>query len=168
MVYGSNQVIKLMAWRSNLFSITPQPGFQVGIFLKMKVSIIRWENQLKDISYMWWYAYVTKLVIVGEVKRGLLRRSKRCLWGLDISDMTVLSWHTHQQFFRSLKKLLICTCYQKSVSEHKTYFDLVRRINTNLVTSGSFISMHISPILGASIVLIPTIIEQIKWGEYKM
>ena len=108
------------------------------------------------------------IFIFGEVNCGLLRRSQRCLWGLDISDMTVLSWHTHQQFFRSLKKLLICTCYQKSVSEHKTYFDLVRRINTNLVTSGSFISMHISPILGASIVLIPTIIEQIKWGEYKM
>ena len=73
--------------------------------------------------------------------------------------------HTHQHFFRCLKKLLICACHRKKCQQtHKTYFDLVRRINTNQVASGSFISMHISPILGSSIVLIPTIIEQIKWG----
>ena len=52
----------------------------------------------------------------------------------------------------------------KKVSANTQNLYLVWRINTNQVTSGSFISMHISPILGSSIVLIPTIIEQIKWG----
>ena len=82
--------------------------------------------------------------------------------------MTVLSTHTSTVLPLPQKAVDVGLLPRKCVSKRKTYFDLVRRFNTNLVTSGSFISMHISPILGASIVLIPTIIEQIKWGEYKM
>ena len=86
---------------------------------------------------------------------------------MDISDSAFLT-HTLTVLLLPRKAVDMRLLSKKGVSEHKTYFDLVWRISANQVTSGSFISMHISPILGASIVLKPTIIEQIKRGEYEM